>query len=173
MINQIQIRINGTMHRFLTGDADGCVLPSETLLETLRDRLNLTGTKEGCNHGACGNCTVILNGDAVASCMLLTADLDGSEVTTIEGLADPLTGELNALQQAFVDNSAFQCGFCTPGIVMSAQALLNKNPDPTDDEILEALSGNYCRCISHYQVMKAIKECIAKIRSVRKETAAL
>lgn len=168
MDNQVTIRINGTTHRFMIGDAYGCVLPSETLLETLRDRLNLTGTKEGCNHGACGNCTVILNGDAVASCMLLTADLDGGDVTTIEGLSDPLTGELNTLQQAFVDNSAFQCGFCTPGIVMSAQALLNKNPEPSDDEILEALSGNYCRCISHYQVMRAVKECIGKMKETRK-----
>lgn len=172
MDNQVTIRINGTLHRFMIGNADGCVLPSETLLETLRNRLNLTGTKEGCNHGACGNCTVILNGDAVASCMILTADLDGSEVVTIEGLADPLTGKLNPLQQSFVDNSAFQCGFCTPGIVMSAQALLNKNPDPTEDDILEALSGNYCRCISHYQVMKAIKECIRNMKDMKKEAPA-
>ena len=173
MVTELTLTINKVIHHFLVGNADGCVLPSETLLETLRERLNLTGTKEGCNHGACGNCTVIVNGDAVASCMLLTADLDGAEVTTIEGLADPQTGKLNPLQQAFVDNSAFQCGFCTPGIVMSAQALLNKNPDPTDEEILESLSGNYCRCISHYQVMRAIKECIQKYKEYAKEASAV
>lgn len=159
-MDRISIRINGVLRRFLIAEEEGCVRPEETLLQTLRDRLNLTGTKEGCNHGACGNCTVILNGDAVASCMILTADCDGAEVTTIEGLEDQKTGKLNTLQQAFVDNSAFQCGFCTPGIVMSAQALLNKNPNPTRDEIMEALSGNYCRCISHYQVAVAIEEAI-------------
>lgn len=160
MIDLVTLRINGVTKRFIIGENEGCVLPSETLLQTLRDRLNLTGTKEGCNHGVCGNCTVILNGDAVASCMLLTADCDGADITTIEGLEDSKTGKLSILQEAFVNNSAFQCGFCTPGIVMSAQALLNKNPDPTMEEIQEALSGNYCRCISHYQVAIAIQEAI-------------
>lgn len=161
-MDRISIRINGVLRRFIVGEEEGCVRPEETLLQTLRDRLNLTGTKEGCNHGACGNCTVIMNGDAVASCMLLTVDCDGADVKTIEGLENPKTGELNPLQQAFVDHSAFQCGFCTPGIVMSAQALLDKNPDPTHEEIMEALSGNYCRCISHYQVATAIEDCIQK-----------
>lgn len=161
-MDRIAIRINGVLRKFIVGEEEGCVRPEETLLQTLRDRLNLTGTKEGCNHGACGNCTVIMNGDAVASCMLLTVDCDGAEIRTIEGLEDPKTGELNPLQQSFVDHSAFQCGFCTPGIVMSAQALLDKNPDPTRDEIMEALSGNYCRCISHYQVATAIEDCIQK-----------
>ncbi len=163
-MDRISLQINGVLRKFIIGEEDGCVRPEETLLETLRDRLNLTGTKEGCNHGACGNCTVILNGDAAASCMILTADLDGAEVTTIEGLEDPKTGKLNTLQQAFVDNSAFQCGFCTPGIVMSAQALLNKNPDPTKKEIEEALSGNYCRCISQYQVATAIEDAIQRMK---------
>ena len=161
-MDRISIRINGVLRRFIVGEEEGCVRPEETLLQTLRDRLNLTGTKEGCNHGACGNCTVIMNGDAVASCMLLTVDCDGADVKTIEGLENPKTGELNPLQQAFVDHSAFQCGFCTPGIVMSAQALLDKNPDPTHEEIMESLSGNYCRCISHYQVATAIEDCIQK-----------
>lgn len=163
-MDRISIYVNGILHRFIVGEEDGCVKPEETLLETLRDRLNLTGTKEGCNHGACGNCTVIKDGDAVASCMILTADCDGAKVTTIEGLEDTRTGKLNPLQQAFIDNSAFQCGFCTPGIVMSAQALLDKNPDPTKDEILESLSGNYCRCISHYQVAKAIEDAISVMK---------
>ena len=164
MFERVSITINGKLRRFILGEDDGCVQPSETLLQTLRDRLDLTGAKESCDHGACGCCTVLLDGEAVPSCMVLTADCNGREVTTIEGLEDPRTGELSILQQAFVDNSAFQCGFCTPGIVMAAQALLNKNPDPTDDEIREALSGNYCRCISHYQVLIAIHDAIARMK---------
>ncbi|MDO4328770.1 MAG: (2Fe-2S)-binding protein [Lachnospiraceae bacterium] len=166
-MERVAIRINGVLRKFIIGEEEGCVKPEETLLQTLRDRLNLTGTKEGCNHGACGNCTVIMNGDAVASCMILTADCDGAEVTTIEGLENPRTGELNTLQQAFVDHSAFQCGFCTPGIVMSAQALLNQNPEPDHEEIMEALSGNYCRCISHYQVATAVEDAIQRMKEER------
>lgn len=162
MLKQISIRINNVERRFTVGQDEGCVLPSETLLQTLRNKLGLTGTKQGCDHGGCGNCTVILDGDAVASCMLLTVDCDGCSVTTIEGLEDPDTGELNPLQQSFVDHSAFQCGFCTPGIIMSSQALLNKNPEPNKEEIREALSGNYCRCISHYQVEEAIADAIER-----------
>ena len=99
--------------------------------------------------------------------MILTADCQGAEVTTIEGLENQDTGELSILQQAFVDNSAFQCGFCTPGIVMSAKALLDKNPDPTREDIREALSGNYCRCISHYQVEAAIEDAIRRMKDLR------
>ncbi|MDO4545857.1 MAG: (2Fe-2S)-binding protein [Bacillota bacterium] len=161
---RISLCINGVERRFFIGTEEGCVKPEETLLDTLRNRLHLTGTKEGCNHGACGNCTVIMDGDAVASCMVLTADCDGKCVTTIEGLEDQKTGELNTLQQSFVDNNAFQCGFCTPGIVMSAQALLDKNPDPTEDQIKEALSGNYCRCISQYQVVTAVKDAVERMK---------
>ena len=156
MYDKVTININGVERRFAIGADMGFVLPSETLLETLRDRLGLTGPKESCNHGACGCCTVIMDGEAVASCMVLTADCDGRSVITIEGLEDPTTSELDPLQQAFIDNTAFQCGFCTPGIIMSCKALLDKNPKPTDEELKEALSGNYCRCISHYQVIEAI-----------------
>lgn len=99
---------------------------------------------------------MIMDGEAVASCMVLTADCDGKSVVTLEGLCDPVTGELSPLQKAFADNSAFQCGFCTPGIIMSTQALLWKNPHPTKDELTEALSGNFCRCISHYQVIRTV-----------------
>ncbi len=163
-MEKIEFTINGNPKCFIVGDADGCIRPEETLLQTLRNRLRLTGTKEGCNHGACGNCTVIMNGDAVPSCMVLTADCNGADIITIEGLEDPKTGKLNPLQQAFVDDNAFQCGFCTPGIVMSAQALLWKNPDPTDEELREALSGNYCRCISQYQVIIAVKHAIQRAK---------
>lgn len=155
-ITRVCITVNGKLRKFLIGDAEGCVAPSEMLLDTLRDRLGLTAAKRSCEHGACGCCTVILDGKAVASCMVLTADCDGKEVITLEGLCDPVTGELSPLQRAFADNSAFQCGFCTPGIIMSTQALLMKNPHPTKEELTEALSGNYCRCISHYQVIRTV-----------------
>lgn len=155
-IERVSITVNGKLRRFIISDDKGCVASSETLLDTLRDKLGLTAAKRSCEHGACGCCTVIMDGDAVASCMVLTADCDGRSVTTLEGLCDPITGKLSPLQQAFADNSAFQCGFCTPGIIMSTQALLMKNPHPSKEELTEALSGNYCRCISHYQVIRTV-----------------
>lgn len=154
--NTTTLRVNGMNYTFSMGDNFGQIPYSETLLETLRDRLRLTGAKKSCDEGACGCCTVIKDGDAVPSCMLLTVDCDGSEIITLEGLANPETGELAPVQQAFLDYNAFQCGFCTPGIIMSAQALLQKNPHPTEEEVKDALSGNYCRCISHYHVFEAI-----------------
>lgn len=159
----ISLVINKKEYHFLVGDYEGCVAPNETLLDTLRERLHLTGAKRSCDHGACGCCTVIVDGDAVASCMVLTADLDGKEVVTLEGLQDPVTGELSPLQKAFANNSAFQCGYCTPGIIMSTQALLWKNPKPTKEELTEALSGNYCRCISHYQVIRTVMSFIEEM----------
>jgi aerobic-type carbon monoxide dehydrogenase small subunit (CoxS/CutS family) len=132
------------------------ILPSDTLAETLRNHLGLLGTKISCDEGACGACTVIMNGKAVLSCTMLTVECDGMHITTIEGLEDPKTGGLHPLQQSFIDHTAFQCGFCTPGIIMTVKALLDENPDPTEDEIKEALSGNFCRCISHYEVLKAV-----------------
>ena len=151
----VTLTVNGREYRFSIGDGFGPVPPSETLSETLRKRLSLTGTKESCNEGACGCCTVLMDGKGVTSCMLLTIECDGRKIVTIEGLEDPETG-LDPLQQAFIDEYAFQCGYCTPGIIMAAKALLLENPHPTPDEIKEALSGNYCRCISHYTVMRAI-----------------
>lgn len=152
-----KLRINGMEYTFSMGDNYGQVPHSETLLETLRERLQLTAAKKSCDQGACGCCTVIKDGDAVPSCMLLTADCDGSEIITLEGLANPETGELAPVQQAFLDYYAFQCGFCTPGIIMSTQALIQKNPTPSKEEIRDALSGNYCRCISHYHVFEAVE----------------
>ena len=163
MIKRVRLTVNGKPHSFLLGDDEGCVAPSETLLDTIRNHLGLTAAKRSCDHGACGCCTVILDGEAVASCMVLTADCDGKSVITLEGLCDPVTGELSPLQRAFADNSAFQCGFCTPGIIMSTQALLMKNPHPTEAELTEALSGNYCRCISHYQVIRTVMAYIHQI----------
>jgi aerobic carbon-monoxide dehydrogenase small subunit len=132
------------------------VKPWDTLAHTLRETLDLTGTKVSCDHGACGACTVHLDGRAVLSCMTLTVECDGQVVTTIEGLGDAKSGKLDPLQQAFIDHTAFQCGFCTPGILMSAKALLQEKPFPVEEEVKEALSGNFCRCISHYQVVKAV-----------------
>ncbi|HUT71014.1 MAG TPA: (2Fe-2S)-binding protein [Desulfatiglandales bacterium] len=149
----ISLVVNGTPYELLTGKD---VLPSDTLAQTLRDTLGYLGTKIACDHGSCGACTVILNGQAVLSCTTLTVECDGMSVTTIEGLEDPKTGQLHPLQQEFIDHTAFQCGFCTPGIIMTTKALLDKNRNPTEDEIKQALAGNYCRCISHYEVLEAV-----------------
>ncbi len=162
-IKTISITVNGTVRKFIIGDFEGAVAPSEVLLDTLRDRLHLTAAKRSCERGVCGCCTVIMDGEAVASCMVLTADCDGKSIITLEGLSNPVTRELNPLQRAFADNSAFQCGFCTPGIIMSTQALLWKNPNPTEAELTEALSGNYCRCISHYQVIRTVMGFVEEI----------
>jgi carbon-monoxide dehydrogenase small subunit len=136
----------------------GALNPADTLAFTLRETLGLTGTKISCDEGACGCCTVLMNGKAILSCMTLTVECDGKEITTIEGLRDSKAGGLDPLQQAFIDNTAFQCGFCTPGIIMSAKALLNENPSPSEGEIKNGLSGNFCRCISHYHVVKAVRD---------------
>ncbi len=153
---KIILTVNGKPWELEIGDRAEQVKPWDTLAHTLRETLGLTGTKVSCDHGACGGCTVLLDGEAVLSCMTLTVECDGQVATTIEGLSDPKTGKLDPLQQAFIDHTAFQCGFCTPGILMSAKALLQEVPSPTEKEVKEALSGNFCRCISHYQVVKAI-----------------
>ena len=153
---QIELTINGQKHKLFIGGEEGEIPESETLVHTLRNFFGLTGTKIGCDEGACGACTVILDGEAVASCMIFTAECDGRSVLTIEGLENPATGELDRIQQAFIDHTAFQCGFCTPGIIMAAKALFDKNPCPSEEEIAEALAGNYCRCGSHHQVIDTL-----------------
>jgi carbon-monoxide dehydrogenase small subunit len=160
----IHVDINGKSYVLQVGDSADAVHPAHTLAYTLRETLGLTGTKVSCDNGACGSCTVIMDGKAVLSCMTLTIECDGKKITTIEGLSDPKTGMIDSLQQSFIDFTAFQCGFCTPGMIMSAKALLNENPHPTEEEVKEALSGNFCRCISHYQVVKAIMEVSEKGR---------
>jgi len=152
----IKLTVNGIIHEVDIGTRPGQIDPSDTLVHTLRETLGLTGTKISCAEGVCGICTVIMDGKAVPSCGILTIECDGKSITTIEGLRDKKTGVLDPLQQAFVDYTAFQCGFCTPGIIMTAKALLNENPHPTEEEVKEALSGNFCRCVSHYQVLKAV-----------------
>ncbi len=133
------------------------VEPNARLLDTLRDNLELTGTKEGCGVGECGACTVIVNGEAVNSCMLLAASMEGKVIETIEGLAGE-NGELHILQEKFVEHSALQCGFCTPGFVMSSKAFLDANDNPTREEIKTAISGNLCRCTGYSQIIDAVED---------------
>jgi aerobic-type carbon monoxide dehydrogenase small subunit (CoxS/CutS family) len=152
----IALTVNGASHELEVGNRPLQVAPSHTLAHTLRETLNLTGTKVGCDQGACGSCTVIMDGTPILSCMTLTVECHGREITTIEGLADKRSGKLDPLQQAFVDHTAFQCGFCTPGMIMASKSLLDRNPSADRHTVKEALSGHYCRCISHYQVVDAV-----------------
>ena len=130
------------------------VAPNKTLLWLLREELELTGTKEGCGAGECGACTVILNGKAVNSCMVMALEAEGAEVLTIEGEAR--NGNLSYLQKSFIENNGLQCGFCTPGMIMAARALLMHNPNPTREEILEAMQGNLCRCTGYESIIDAV-----------------
>ena len=126
----------------------------------IREDLNLTGAKEGCGAGECGSCTVIVDGKAVNSCMMLAVEADGKEIITVEGLAK--NGVLDALQESFINNAALQCGYCTPGMLMSAKALLMRNPKPSEEEIKEAIAGNLCRCTGYKVIVDAIKEAAEK-----------
>ena len=138
--------------------------PSRRLIDILREDFFLTGAKEGCGEGECGSCTVLMDGLPVHSCLVLAGQLEGHEVLTVEGLAQ--NGELDLLQNAFVENNAVHCGFCTPGMIMSAKGLLMKNPDPTEDEVREALSGNICRCSDYRQIVMAVKDAAKRLREV-------
>lgn len=158
----VSFSVNGTAYELEVGDRPYQVAPSHTLAHTLRETLGLTGTKVGCDRGACGSCTVLMDGEPVLSCMTLSVECHGRHITTIEGLQDRETGRLDPLQQAFIDHTAFQCGFCTPGIILSAKSLLNRNPNAGEQDIKEALSGHYCRCISHYHVVEAVAEVVKK-----------
>ena len=160
----IRLTINDVVQEFEIGDHAYQVMPYETLAKTLRETLGLTGTKKGCDQGACGSCTVLMDGVPVLACMTLTIECDGKQITTIEGLQDRETGKLDEIQQAFIDHTAFQCGFCTPGLIMASKALLSTNPSAGEAEIKEALSGHYCRCISHYHVIEALQTVAGKSR---------
>lgn len=144
----ITLKVNGKQY-------DLNVKPNMTLIEVIRDELKLTGTKESCGMGECGACTVIMNGKTVDSCLVLAPQADGAEITTIEGIGE---SELHPVQKAFIDEWAIQCGYCTPGMVMSAVSLLDKNPNPTEDEIREALSGNLCRCTGYAKIIRAVEQ---------------
>lgn len=138
---------------------------NDTLVEVLREKLGLTGTKIGCNQGECGACTVLINGETVLSCLTLAIECEGKEILTIEGLEDPKTGELDPIQEAFIEKFGIQCGFCTPGMVMSAKALLNKNPDPSREEIKRGIQGNLCRCTGYEQIIESISAAAKKTRN--------
>jgi len=144
----VELTVNGEKYKLEVGS-------QERLLDTIREQLKLTGTKEGCSVGECGACTVIVDDQAVNSCMVLTAQVDGSEIITVEGL-ETKSG-LHPLQKAFIEKQAVQCGFCTPGMLMSALALLNTNPEPSKEEIKTALEGNLCRCTGYQQIIDAVE----------------
>jgi carbon-monoxide dehydrogenase small subunit len=143
----VNLKVNGVDQAFMAK-------PETTLLLALREQLGLMGTKRGCAQGACGSCTVLLDGAPVVSCLVPAVTIDGADVATVEGLADGPV--LSDVQQAFLDGFATQCGFCTPGMIMSAEALLARNPDPTSDEVNEAISGNVCRCTGYAPIVSAI-----------------
>ena len=152
---KIRLTVNGRIR-------DLTVKPWTTLLEVIRDELKLTGTKEGCSIGECGACTVILEGKAVNSCLVLAAEADGKEIFTVEGLAQ---GEkLHPIQQAFVDHGGIQCGFCTPGMIVAAKALLDTTPNPTEEEIRQAIEGNLCRCTGYAKIIESIGAAAAKMK---------
>jgi aerobic carbon-monoxide dehydrogenase small subunit len=144
---RVELSVNGERH-----ETD--VWPGESLLTTLRDRLGLPGSKNACEQGECGSCSVLFDGELVCSCLVLAAQADGHDVVTVEGLAED--GELHPVQEAFADTGAVQCGFCTPGFVVAAADLLRRVPEPTDDEIREALSGNLCRCTGYAKILDAV-----------------
>jgi len=146
--HRITVTVNGG-EEYLTVPAN------MTLLQMLREKLALTGTKNGCSAGECGACTVLVNGEPVNSCMMLAVEADGAEIVTVEGLADD--GRLTPLQEAFAEHNAVQCGFCTPGMLISAHALLERNPHPTGEEVKEALVGNLCRCTGYLRIVKAVQ----------------
>ena len=143
----ISLTVNGDFHEVLAK-------PNETLAEVLRDRIGLTGTKEGCDTGKCGACTVLIDGEPARSCLILAVAVRNRKITTVEGLAKE--NKLHPLQEAFVNHNALQCGFCTPGFIMTAKAFLDDNPNPTENEIREAISGNICRCTGYDTIIDAI-----------------
>ncbi len=151
--NKVTLRVNGETYDLLT-------YPHRTLLEVLREDLELTGAKESCGEGACGSCTVLLDGLPVRSCLLLALEAEGRDITTIEGLAKG--GELHPIQKAFVEHHAIQCGICTPGMILTAKALLDATPEPTEEEIRLALSGNICRCTGYAKIVEAVKAASAR-----------
>ena len=152
----IALSVNGVTHELDIGGRAFQVATSHTLAHTLRNTLGLTGTKVGCDQGSCGSCTVLMDGVPILSCMTLTVECDGKNITTIEGLQDPISGKPDTLQQTFIDHSAFQCGFCTPGMIMASKSLLAAKPKPDSQDVKEALAGHFCRCISHYHVVDAV-----------------
>ena len=157
---RVAAKINGEEVEFLCE-------PRQSLLECLRDILGLTGSKEGCNDGNCGACSVLLNGRVVNSCLVLGAEIDGQEVITVEGLAD--WRGLHPLQQAFLDQAALQCGYCTPGILIASKALLDREPHPSEERIRTWLAGNLCRCTGYDKIVRAVQDAAARLAQAREE----
>ncbi len=155
---QVQTTINGQQMDFLCE-------PRQSLMECLRDILGLTGTKEGCNDGNCGACTVVMDGRVVTSCLVLGVEAEGKEITTIEGIASG--GDLHPLQQAFLDEAALQCGVCTPGFIVAAKALLDQEPEPTEDRIRLWLANNLCRCTGYDKIVRAVQDAAVKMQEAR------
>ncbi|MDI6600923.1 MAG: (2Fe-2S)-binding protein [Thermoanaerobacteraceae bacterium] len=152
-MKDIILKVNGRKYNLRIDE-------SMTLLKVLREELELTGTKEGCGEGECGACTVLMDGKAVNSCLVLACEAEGHDITTIEGLAD---GELlSDIQEAFIEHQAFQCGFCTPGMIMTIKGFLDENPNPTEDEIEEAIAGNLCRCTGYKPIVAAVKDLVER-----------
>jgi carbon-monoxide dehydrogenase small subunit len=156
-VAEIELTVNGIRHLL-------SVESNRRLIDVLRDDLALTGTKEGCGIGICGACTVIMDGRTVSGCLTLAVQANGRDILTIEGLEQD--GALDPVQQAFLDSAGLQCGFCTPGQIMATKALLDGNPDPTDDEIKEGLLGNLCRCTGYYKIIEAVRAAVA-LRAAR------
>ncbi|HVN23008.1 MAG TPA: (2Fe-2S)-binding protein [Syntrophorhabdales bacterium] len=158
----IQIVVNGDDRALL-------VTANTLLVNVLRERLDLTGTKKGCELGNCGSCTVLLDGKPVDSCLVLAVEADGCEITTIEGVAQ--SEELDRLQNSFVENAAIQCGYCTPGMILSAKALLTRNPAPTEQEVRQAIAGNLCRCTGYVNIVKAVMAAAATTEQEKRGVA--
>lgn len=154
--HNIRLTVNGESYTV-------AVEPCESLLDVLRDKLSLTGTKKGCNRGDCGACTIIIDGKTVNSCLVLAVEADDKEVLTVEGLAN--NGQLHPIQEAFVQYGAVQCGYCTPGMIMSVKALLDENPNPTEEEVKRAIGGNLCRCTGYVKIIDAIKKAAEVIQA--------
>ena len=154
MYKEIELNVNGQVYQLR-------VSPHETLLDVLRDRLRLTGAKRGCDMGECGACTVIISGKTVYSCSVLAVEASDKPITTIEGLSE--NGKLHPIQQAFIDNGAVQCGFCTPGMILSTKVLLDNNPNPSEEEIRAGISGNLCRCTGYSKIVEAIRDAASRL----------
>lgn len=156
--HDIKIKMNARDYAFR-------VSSNKLLVELIRDDIGLTGTKQACQSGECGSCTVIMNGKSVLSCLILACDCDGAEITTIEGLSED-TKELHPIQQAFIEEGAIQCGFCTPGMILSTKYLLDQNSDPSDEEIRIGLAGNICRCTGYQKIFQAVKSAAKKLKQM-------
>jgi carbon-monoxide dehydrogenase small subunit len=158
-LKHVKFQVNGEQREL---DAS----PTNSLLDVLREDLFLTGAKRGCDSGECGACTVIMNGKAVNSCLVLATELDDSEIITIEGLGRS-AGDLHPVQKAFIEKGAVQCGFCTPGIIMTAKAFIDTNPEPTEEEVRDAISGNLCRCTGYTKIVNAILAGAEEVRRLK------